>query len=364
MIITSEQVGRGHPDKICDQISDLFVTEVLKHDKDSRIAIESAIKGFSNKEGKLMVFGELSTNMKDVKKIMMPKIKSLLISIDLDYKNFDIDWQISKQSPEINSKVDKENIGAGDQGLMFGYATNETKQNLPIPFVLATKIIKNYEDKIVSGSNDYKYDSKSQVCYDYDKKRLVNINLSVQHSKDKSLEEIKKEMIELVKFSIIEFESENDLKIFDEETEIIVNNAGSFVMGGAIADAGLTGRKIIADTYGGYGRHGGGAFSGKDYTKVDRSAAYYGRYVANKIIENKLASIVEIQVSYIIGQSNPVAIDVEVFETGKKSDVKNFVLKNFDFRLENIIKELDLKNVNYLETSTLGHFGKSNLNWE
>jgi S-adenosylmethionine synthetase len=245
---------------------------------------------------------------------------------------------------------------------MFGYATNETKELLPIPFVLATRLIKNYEERIVARDTRYKYDSKSQVSYDYNRKRIINVNLSVQHSSNLSLEELRENIKALIVKTIEEFQEENKIEIFDDLTEIVINNAGTFTIGGAIADAGLTGRKIIADTYGGYGRHGGGAFSGKDYTKVDRSAAYYARYVSNKIVKNNLADIVEIQVSYIIGNPHPIAVDVEMFETNKVplEEIYEFI-NGFDFSLSNIIKELKLKELDYRKTSIHGHFGKKDL---
>ena len=365
-LFSSESVTEGHPDKVADQISDLFVTEILKADKDSRVAIETAIKGFEDGTGKVMVFGELTTNMPHVKETLLPKVKDLLTSIDVVYTDWEIDWQIGEQSREINSKVEGVELGAGDQGLMFGYATNETNNRLPIPFALATEIIREYENKFASNNGMYKFDSKSQVSYDYDKKRIININLSVQHSEEITLEALQNEMRAMINNVVLRFEEKNNLRIFDEDTEIIVNNAGTFIMGGAVADAGLTGRKIIADTYGGYGRHGGGAFSGKDYTKVDRSAAYYARYAARKIVDAGLADIVEIQVSYIIGNPEPVAVDVETFETEKKSleEIHQFIKDKFDFRLSNIIEELKLKEVDYTKTSTLGHFGKEELIWQ
>jgi S-adenosylmethionine synthetase len=227
------------------------------------------------------------------------------------------------QSPEINAKVDNdEELGAGDQGLMFGYATNETKNYLPIPYDLATMIIKQYENIFADLDKDFKYDSKSQVSFDYTNKRIVNINLSVQHSEEISLDDLRLIMKELILDTVNDFQNNVINKeqypnpIIDDETDIVINNGGTFIMGGANADAGVTGRKIIADTYGGLGRHGGGAFSGKDYTKVDRSAAYYARYVARKIVEEGFADIAEIQVAYIIGQAAPVEIFVETFDTG------------------------------------------------
>ena len=358
MIVTSEQVGKGHPDKICDQISDYILTKILEQDKNARVAVESAA-------GKKIIFitGEVKTNF-NYKKNLKKEIKKLLLKIDNGYKNFKIILNISDQSPEINSKVDSKELGAGDQGLMYGYATNETTIFLPIPYSLSTKIIREYEEKFASKSNDYKFDSKAQVSFDYEKNKLFNINLSVQHSKDKDLEELRKELRTFILEVVSNFEKENNFKILSNQTEIIINNGGTFILGGAIADAGLTGRKIIADTYGGWGRHGGGAFSGKDYTKVDRSAAYYGRYVARKIVEMKLAEICEIQVSYIIGRSKPISINVESFGTGNEKKILDYINKNFDFRLSNIIEELDLKNIDYKKTTLYGHFGKDCFKWK
>lgn len=356
MIITSEQVGRGHPDKVADQVSDAILTECLRQDEDSRVAVETAIG-----KGIIFLTGEITSNAKlNINSI----VKKTLNSIDVEYRDFKVIENISPQSPEINAKVDKEEIGAGDQGLMYGYATNETINFLPIPFVLASKIIKEYENKFASKDGDYKYDSKSQVSYDYKNKKIININLSVQHSKNKNLETLRKEIKTLILDTVKNFEIENNILILNDDTDIIINNAGTFIMGGAIADSGLTGRKIIADTYGGWGRHGGGAFSGKDYTKVDRSAAYYSRYVAKKVVESGMADIIEIQVSYIIGQTKPVAINFETFETNKKTlqEIELFV-NSFDFSLANIIKELDLKKIDYTKTTVGGHFGKSNLIW-
>lgn len=358
MIITSEQVGKGHPDKICDQISDYILTKILKEDKNSRVAIETAIG-----KNKVFITGEVKTNFNYLKKLKN-EIKNLLTNIDDGYKKFKIELNISNQSPEINSKVDADELGAGDQGLMYGYATNETTTFLPIPFALSTRIIKEYENNFASKNKDYKFDSKAQVSFDYKKMKLFNINLSVQHSKEKELENLRKELKVFILEVVDNFEKENNFKILSKDTEIIINNGGTFILGGAIADSGLTGRKIIADTYGGWGRHGGGAFSGKDYTKVDRSAAYYGRYVARKVIENNLAKICEIQVSYIIGRPDPISINIESFGTGDEKNIYKYINKNFNFKLSNIIKELDLKNIDYTKTTLYGHFGKEELKWK
>jgi len=358
MIVTSEQVGRGHPDKICDQISDFILNKILKFDNNSRVAIET-IAG----KHKIFITGEVSTSF-DYRKNLINEVKGLLIEIDSDYKNFEIELDFSNQSEEIHHKVDSQELGAGDQGLMYGYATNETNVFLPIPFALSTLIIKEYESLFASKSKDYKYDSKAQVSYDYFNKKIININLSVQHSKEKKLNELRIQLKDFLIQTIKKFEKENNFKIFYDDTEITINNAGSFILGGAMADAGLTGRKIIADSYGGLGRHGGGAFSGKDYTKVDRSAAYYARYVARNVVENGLADLCEIQVSYIIGKSKPIAINVETFETGSEKNVLNYINKNFNFELSNIIKELNLKNIDYTKTTLYGHFGKDYLKWK
>lgn len=361
-IVTSEQVGRGHPDKLCDQISDFILNRILNKDKDARVAVEAAAG-----KNKFFITGEVKTNF-NYKKNLVKDLKEMLSKIDSSYKKFKFELNISQQSPEINLKVDKEErLGAGDQGLMYGYATNETNSFLPIPYALSTFIISEYEKKFPEVNENYKFDSKSQVCYNYTTKKLINVNLSVQHSNEIELEELQNELKEFIKECVTKFEKEQKLsfKILDKDTQLIVNNAGTFILGGAIADAGLTGRKVIADTYGGLGRHGGGAFSGKDYTKVDRSAAYYARYVARKIVEAKLTDICEIQVSYIIGQEEPVAINIETFDTEKKSldSIKKYISDNFDFSLDNIIKELDLKNVDYTQTTLYGHFGKKHLKW-
>lgn len=358
MIITSEQVGKGHPDKICDQISDYILTKILKEDKNARVAVETAAG-----KKKIFITGEVKTNF-NYQKNLKKEIKNLLLEIDNDYKNFKIELNISTQSPEINSKVDSSELGAGDQGLMYGYATDETSVFLPIPYALSTKIILEYEKQFASISEDYKFDSKAQVSFDYEKKKLFNINLSVQHSKNKDIDILREELKKFILTVVNDFENENTFKIMAKNTEIIVNNGGTFILGGAIADAGLTGRKIIADTYGGWGRHGGGAFSGKDYTKVDRSAAYYGRYVARKVVENKLAKICEIQVSYIIGRPEPISINIESFGTGNEDKIKEYIKENFNFKLLNIIKELDLKNIDYTKTTLYGHFGKEELKWK
>ena len=357
MIITSEQVGKGHPDKICDQISDYILTKIMKENKNSRVAIEVAAG-----KGKIFITGEVKTNF-DYKENLENEIRNLLVNIDNGYKDFIIEFNISEQSSEINSKVDGDELGAGDQGLMYGYATNETSVYLPIPYVLATKIIFEYENRFASKSKSYKFDSKAQVSFDYEENKLFNINLSVQHSKDKDLDSLRIELKDFILSIVNEFERENNFEILSENTEITINNGGTFILGGALADAGLTGRKIIADTYGGWGRHGGGAFSGKDYTKVDRSAAYYGRYVAKKIVENNLAEICEIQVSYIIGRPNPISINVESFGTGDEKNILKYIKDNFDFKLSNIIEELDLKNIDYTKTTLYGHFGKKYLKW-
>lgn len=367
-IVTSEQVGRGHPDKICDQVSDYILTKALGVHKETRSAVESAI-GY----GELNIFGELTIpgfsnkDYKWFKKQMIRGVKQLLMKIDKDYKSFKIRWNVIRQSQEINSKVDMDKeIGAGDQGLMYGYATNETETLHSIPFHLATELIKAY-DEFVKTDKRFKYDSKAQVSFDYTTKSIVNVNMSVQHTKDITHSELIDVLMEKVISPTINREIE--LLKLDKKGKftypVTINNGGSFISGGAFADSGLSGRKIIADSYGGFGRHGGGSFSSKDYTKVDRSGAYYARYVARKIVESKLADICEIQVAYIIGQSKPVSVNVECFETNKKpiSYINKWVNDNFDFSVGNIIKELNLKDVDYTKTTLFGHFGKKELKW-
>ena len=363
MILVSEQVGRGHPDKVCDQVSDLFVDYCLSKNPRAKVAVETTLG-----KTKMFITGELSgvdfgsnfqsLNIKD-------DIEKLLVSIDPRYKDIEIELDLSIQSEEILKQVDfnsDEKIGAGDQGLMFGYATNETEEMLSIPYVLANKLIAKYEQDLVDLDN-YFYDSKSQVAFDYETNTIKNIVLSVQHSDKVSLETLR----ETIRTKVIDKAIPN--QYIDENTEYYINHYGTFVKGGSFADAGTTGRKIVADTYGGASKVGGGAFSGKDPSKVDRSAAYYARYVAKNIVMHGLASECEIGVGYVIGGKQELALNIDCFGTEMYDleVIEGWVKNNFDFSVDNIIKELSLQDVNcvkYSNTTIGGHFGKSNLPWE
>jgi len=359
IIFTSEAVSEGHPDKVCDQISDAILTECLKIDKDAHVACEVMIG-----ESKVVIGGEI-TMKGNVDYVAIAKKVLKEIGYDSSEDGFDTDNAcyevlIKEQSSDIFEAVNKEEIGAGDQGIIFGYAVNETKNYMPLTLEIANKILILATSKRKSGEFKWaKPDMKSQVSIEYgDKNRVDTILVSIQHSADFDEVEFRK----YIKEEIVE----NVLKEYDlikDNYRLIINPSGRFVIGGPKGDFGLTGRKIIVDTYGGRGRHGGGAFSGKDPTKVDRSAAYYCRYVAKNIVASGLASECEVQVAYAIGLSEPVAINVNTFNTGKVSDCKicEMVKEIFNFRPSNIIKELDLLNINYRECARGGHFGKENV---
>ena len=346
MIFTSEQVSNGHPDKICDQISDAILTECLRQDKDSRVAVETLIK-----DATVVLAGELRTNANiDFENIVRDVLRKIGLSDVSSYKVINL---ISEQSPDIAQGVDTG--GAGDQGMMFGYATNETPEMLPIPYVLATKALKRLR---ALGHPQLKPDAKAQVSFDYDAWQIDTFLISTQHSEDMeraSLEEVVHGvMIDTAK----EYGLETDFKK-------LVNPTGRFVIGSSFADSGLTGRKIIADTYGGMARHGGGAFSGKDPTKVDRSGAYITRKIAKDIVRNGWADKCEIQISYAIGVPEPTSIFVETFGT-EHVDIETIedYVRTFDLTPRGIIDRLDLLNVDYTLTSAYGHFGKDELPWE
>ena len=344
MIFTSEQVSMGHPDKICDQISDAILTDCLKHDKSSRVAVETLIK-----DDKVIVAGEVTTNhsydtMAIVKSVLEPLGMFKFNLIDL----------IGKQSSDIAQGVD--NGGAGDQGLMFGYATDESKELLPLPYVLATKALlklKELNHPLLG------LDAKAQVSYDYDKKRIDTFLISTQHKEEASLA-----MVTGI-VSQVMLEVAKDYKL-NTDFKMLVNPTGRFVLGGSFADAGVTGRKIIADTYGGACRHGGGAFSGKDPSKVDRSGAYMARKIACDLVREKIAKRCEVQIAYAIGKKEPVSIYVNTFGTSEYSDesIVEMIRVRYDLTPQGIIKELDLLNVDYTKTTCYGHFGKADLPWE
>ena len=346
MIFTSEQVSDGHPDKICDQISDAVLTECLRQDKHSRVAIEALIKDYN-----VVLAGELKTKAKiDSKKIVYSVLDSIgLIDVTL-YKvtNF-----ISERSPDIAQGVDTG--GAGDQGMMFGYATNETPEMLPYPFILATKaLIRLKELK----HPQLRPDAKSQVSFNYDTGQIDTFLISTQHDEGISHKELEK----VIHGVMIDTATGYGLK---KDFKKLVNPTGKFVIGSSFADSGLTGRKIIADTYGGIARHGGGAFSGKDPSKVDRSGAYIARKIAKDIVRNKWADKCEIQISYAIGVPEPTSVMIEAFgsEHVDVEFIKDYI-HIYDLTPKGIIDQLGLLNVDYNLTSAYGHFGKNELPWE
>ena len=379
-LFTSESVTEGHPDKICDQISDAILDELMKQDPMSRVACETSIT-----TGLVLVMGEITTKgYVDIQKIVRETIRE--IGYDRAKYGFDCDTcgvitALDEQSTDIAMGVDKaleakENkmsdeeldaIGAGDQGMMFGYATNETEEYMPYPIALAHKLALKLTEVRKNGTLDYlRPDGKTQVTVEYDENgkpvRLDAVVLSTQHDAEVSQEQIHKDIKKYVFDPILP----NDM--VDENTKFFINPTGRFVIGGPNGDSGLTGRKIIVDTYGGYARHGGGAFSGKDCTKVDRSAAYAARYVAKNIVAAGLADKCEIQLSYAIGVAHPTSIMVDTFGTGKLSDEKlvEIIRENFDLRPAGIIKMLDLRRPIYKQTAAYGHFGRHDIDvpWE
>lgn len=374
-LITSESVTEGHPDKICDQISDAILDAIMEKDPYGRVACETCIT-----TGLVLVMGEITTNANiDVPSIVRNTVRKIGyndskygfdadtcgIIVCLDKQSEDIALGVN-EALEAKVKKDKAEIGAGDQGMMFGYATNETKEYMPLPIVLAHKLSKQLSNVRKSGRLKYlRPDGKTQVTIEYDgniPKRIDTIVCSVQHDENISQDKIYKDIFKYVIEDII------PEGLMDDNTNVYVNPTGRFVIGGPHGDSGVTGRKIIVDTYGGCAHHGGGAFSGKDCTKVDRSAAYMARYLAKNIVAVGLAEKCEVQLSYAIGIANPVSVNVNTFGTGKKDDelLAEFIYNNFDLTPSGIIDIFKLRRPIYEQVASYGHFGRTELNlpWE
>ncbi len=358
---TSESVTEGHPDKLCDSISDAVLDECLKQDENSRVAIET----FATNDT-ITIAGQLTTNAQvDIEKIVRARIKEIGFDnkeTDIDYRTCKILIDITKQSPDIALGVDIG--GAGDQGIMFGYACDETESYMPYAIDMAHKLSKRLTEVRKAGIVPFiRPDGKTQVTVEYDgdaPKRIETILVSTQHLDSVSTEQVREAVIKNVIKAVI------PQNMIDEKTKIYINPTGRFVIGGPLGDTGLTGRKIIVDTYGGYARHGGGAFSGKDASKVDRSAAYMLRHIAKNIVANGYAKKCEIQVAYAIGIKEPLSICVDTFGTGNiaEEQLAQIIKNKFDLTPAGIIKYLNLKQPIYSETTNYGHFGKENLPWE
>ncbi|HDG1770263.1 TPA: methionine adenosyltransferase [Staphylococcus aureus] len=373
-LFTSESVTEGHPDKIADQVSDAILDAILKDDPNARVACETTVT-----TGMALIAGEISTTTYvDIPKVVRETIKEIgytRAKYGYDYETMAILTAIDEQSPDIAQGVDKaleyrdkdseeeiEATGAGDQGLMFGYATNETETYMPLAIYLSHQLAKRLSDVRKDGTLNYlRPDGKVQVTVEYDENdnpvRIDTIVVSTQHAEDVTLEQIQEDIKAHVIYPTV---PEN---LINEQTKFYINPTGRFVIGGPQGDAGLTGRKIIVDTYGGYARHGGGCFSGKDPTKVDRSAAYAARFVAKNIVAAGLADQCEVQLAYAIGVAEPVSIAIDTFGTGKVSEgqLVEAVRKHFDLRPAGIIKMLDLKQPIYKQTAAYGHFGRTDV---
>lgn len=372
-LFTSESVTEGHPDKLCDYISDSILDSFLEKDENSRVACET-VAG----KGEIFITGEITSKAEvDIEKVVRQAIKEVGYDnseIDMDYKTCKIIISLSKQSPDIALGVDKsletkkgegiESEGAGDQGLMFGFACDETKELMPLPISLAHRLAKRLSEvrkqKIISYLRP---DGKVQVTIEYNDGKPVRVDtivISAQHDSDVDLDVLKKDIKDKVIKEIVPKE------LLDEKTKYYINPTGRFVIGGPLGDSGLTGRKIIVDTYGGYARHGGGAFSGKDATKVDRSAAYMARFLAKNIVANGYAKKCEIQFAYSIGVAKPVSIYIDTFGTNTipEEEIVDKIKSKFDLTPRGIIEYLDLKKPIYRKTTNYGHFGKEDLSWE
>ena len=372
-LFTSESVTEGHPDKLCDYISDSVLDSYLAKDENSRVACET-VAG----KGEIYITGEISSTAEvDIEEVAREAIKEIGYddaNLDIDYKTCKITVNVSKQSPDIALGVDNsletkegEEIiseGAGDQGLMFGFACDETKELMPLPISLAHKLSRRLTKVRKENIIDYlRPDGKVQVTIEYEDEKPVRVDtivVSTQHNENVDLEVLKKDIKEKVIKEVVPQE------LLDDKTKYFINPTGRFVIGGPLGDSGLTGRKIIVDTYGGYARHGGGAFSGKDATKVDRSAAYMARFIAKNIVANGYAKKCEIQFSYAIGVAKPVSIYVDTFGTNTipEEEIVNKINNKFDLTPRGIINYLELRKPIYRKTTNYGHFGKEELNWE
>jgi S-adenosylmethionine synthetase len=376
-LFTSESVSEGHPDKVADQISDAILDAILEKDPMARVACETSVT-----TGLVLVFGEISTTAYvDIQKVVRQTLKDIgytRAKYGFDGETVAVLVAIDEQSPDIAQGVDealetrgttdaKDEIGAGDQGLMFGFAVDETPELMPLPIALSHRLVRRLAQLRKENTLSYlRPDAKSQVTVEYDEAglphRVDTVVISTQHDDETSLEQIQKDVKELVIQAVIPEE------LLDEHTKYFINPTGRFVIGGPQGDAGLTGRKIIVDTYGGYARHGGGAFSGKDATKVDRCASYAARYIAKNIVAAGLAKKVEVQLAYAIGVAQPVSISMNTFGTGTVAESKliEAVRENFDLRPAGIIEMLDLRRPIYKQTAAYGHFGRTDIQlpWE